>query len=181
MTDPEKIAFKNRLKQFGVDLIGQRMSAAKQAMEQAQEAANSEEKSSAGDKYETGRAMGHLQKDMHARQLAESVKELAAFQAVPTEPLCQEGRTGAVLLADGVLQADAALHADSALQAERVASRQAYNIAFFIGAGLGKQAIDGQTVLFLSPQAPLAKLLEKKKTGDSIVFNQRTLIVRDVF
>src|ERR1700736_1647953 len=78
----ERLAFKNRLKQWGLDLIGERMAAAKEAMEQAQEAANSEEKSSAGDKYETGRAMGHLQKDMHARQLAESVKELATLHAV---------------------------------------------------------------------------------------------------
>jgi hypothetical protein len=155
MTDPERLAFKNSLKRWGLDLIGQRMSAAKKAMEQAQEAANSEEKSSAGDKYETGRAMGHLQKDMHARQLAESVKELASFHAVQTEPLCNEGRTGALLQADGV--------------------------AFFISTGLGKQSIDGQTILFLSPQAPLAKLLEKRKPGDSIVFSQQTLVIRDVF
>jgi hypothetical protein len=155
MTDTEKLAFKGKLKQWGLDLIGQRMAAAKGAMEQAQEAANSEEKSSAGDKYETGRAMGHLQKDMHARQLAESIKELASFHAVQTEPLCREGRTGAFLQADGV--------------------------AFFIGAGLGKQSFDGQTILFLSPQAPLAKLLEKKKPGDKVLFNQKDLVIRDVF
>jgi hypothetical protein len=155
MTDLEKLAFKNSLKKWGLDLIGERMSAAKQAMEQAQEAANSEEKSSAGDKYETGRAMGHLQKDMHARQLAESVKELATLHALQTEPLCHEGRTGAFIQAD--------------------------DASFFISAGLGKQSIDGRIILFLSPQAPLAKLLEKKKAGDSIVFNQRTLVIRDVF
>jgi hypothetical protein len=155
MTDAEKIAFKNSLKRWGLDLIGQRMAAAKHAMDQAQEAANSEEKSSAGDKYETGRAMGHLQKDMHARQLAESVKEFATFQAVQTEPLCHAGRTGALLQADGV--------------------------AFFISAGLGKQSFNGETILFLSPQAPLAKLLEKKKPGDKVLFNQKDLVIRDVF
>ncbi len=155
MTDAEKLAFKNRLKQWGLDLIGERMAAAKEAMEQAQEAANSEEKSSAGDKYETGRAMGHLQKDMHARQLAESVKELATLHAVPTEPLCHEGRIGAVLQVDG--------------------------LTFFISAGLGKQSIDGQTILFLSPQAPLAKQLEKKKPGDNVFFNQKDLVIRDIF
>ena len=39
MTDAEKIAFKNSLKRWGLDHIGQRMAAAKEAMEQAQEAA----------------------------------------------------------------------------------------------------------------------------------------------
>jgi hypothetical protein len=155
MTDAEKLAFKNKLKQWGLDLIGQRMAAAKEAMAQAQEAANGEEKSSAGDKYETGRAMGHLQKDMHARQLAESVKELATLHAIQTEPLCHEGRAGAFLQADG--------------------------IAFFISAGLGKLSIEGQTIFFLSPQAPIAKLLEKKKPGDGVLFNQKDFIIRDVF
>jgi hypothetical protein len=155
MTDAERLAFKNRLKQWGLDLIGERMAATKQAMEQAQEAANSEEKSSAGDKYETGRAMGHLQKEMHARQLAESVKELATLHAVQTEPLCHEGRTGALLQTD--------------------------DVAFFISAGLGKQIIDGQTIFFLSPQAPLAAQLLGKKPGDSALFNRRSVNIREVF
>jgi len=167
MTDAEKIAFKNSLKRWGLDLITQRMAAAKKAMEQAQEAANSEEKSSAGDKYETGRAMGHLQKDMHARQLAESLKELATLHAVQTEPLSHEGRIGAVLQAHGAAFTDNTAFADS--------------VTFFISAGLGKQSIDGQTILFLSPHAPLAKLLEKKKPGDSVLFNQKELVIRDIF
>ena len=63
MTDHQKLSFKAfKLKNFALDLIGQRMTTAKEAMQQAQESANSEEKSSAGDKYETGRAMGHLQR-----------------------------------------------------------------------------------------------------------------------
>src|ERR1700749_1072889 len=129
MTQHEKIAFKNKLKKWGQDLIGQRIATSKTAMEQAQEAANNEEKSSAGDKYETGRAMGHLQKDMHARQLAEALKELASLNAIPTDSLCTEGGIGAVL--------------------------QAEDIAFFVSAGLGKQIVDGQPIVFLSPQAPL--------------------------
>lgn len=84
ITQREKFAFKQKLKQWGLDLIGQRIATANEAMTRAQEAANSEEKSSAGDKYETGRAMGHLQKDMHARAMAQSVKELAALNAIPS-------------------------------------------------------------------------------------------------
>ena len=155
ITDHEKIAFKNKLKKWGLDLIGERIATAKEAMNQAQEAANSEEKSSAGDKYETGRAMGHLQKDMHARQLAESAKELATLHAIPIEPLSTQGRPGAFL--------------------------QAKDLAFFISAGLGKQVIDGHTVLFLSPQAPLATQLDGKKTGDSIQFNKGWVNILDVY
>lgn len=155
MTDAQKIAFKHKLKKWGLDLIGQRIATANAAMDQAQEAANSEEKSSAGDKYETGRAMGHLQKEMHARQLAESLKELTALQAISIEPFSQEGRPGAYL--------------------------QGEDIAFFIGAGLGKQVVEGQTILFLSPHAPLAKLLQGKKIGDQVLFNNRPVNLREVF
>jgi hypothetical protein len=155
ITDPEKLALKQKLKQWALDHIGQRIATANNAMTQAQEAANNEEKSSAGDKYETGRAMGHLQKDMHARQLAEAVKELASLNAIPLEPLSTEGRPGALLHADG--------------------------IAFFISAGLGKQLIDGQTIIFLSPQAPLASQLQGKKAGDQIAFNKTMVTIREVF
>jgi hypothetical protein len=154
-SDQEKLVFKQKLKQWGLDLITRRLNASTEAMTQAQEAANNEEKSSAGDKYETGRAMGHLQKDMHARQLAESVKELATLHGVPIEPLCTDGRPGAYLQAEGV--------------------------AFFISAGLGKQVIDGQTVLFLSPQAPLATQLQGKKAGDQVAFNKTMVNIREVF
>jgi hypothetical protein len=155
ITDQEKLAFKQQLKQWGLDLIGQRITTANVAMTQAQEAANNEEKSSAGDKYETGRAMGHLQKEMYARQLSESVKELATLHAIPIEPLCHDGRPGAYLQAEG--------------------------LAFFISAGLGKQIIDGQTVVFLSPQAPLAGQLQGKKAGDQVAFNKTMVTIREVF
>lgn len=47
MTNPEKIALKSKLKNFGLDLLRGRIVTAQEAMDQAQQAANSEEKSSA--------------------------------------------------------------------------------------------------------------------------------------
>ena len=155
MTDTEKLAYKNKLKSWALDAIAKRINTGKEAMFQAQEAANSEDKSSAGDKYETGRAMGHLQKEMHARQLAESVKELTALQAIATDFLSLDGRPGAILQGD--------------------------ELAFFISAGLGKQIIEDRIVVFLSPQAPLAKLLQGKKPGDKIPFNNTIVSIREVF
>ena len=116
-------------------MIQQRVTAARTALDDAQAAANSEEKSSAGDKYETGRAMGHLQKDLHARQLAEALRDLAALHAVPTYAMT-ECLTGALV--------------------------ETGNATIFISIGLGKQVVDGRPVIFLSPQAPLAKQLRDK-------------------
>ena len=155
MEDPEKIAFKTRLKRRALDGIGERITVAREAIDQSQQAANQEEKSSAGDKYETGRAMGHLQKDMYARQLAESIKELAALHAVNTDTLYPTAGAGAFVRGDG--------------------------IAFFIAAGLGRQQAEGQTIFFLSPQAPLAKILQNKKPGDTLTFNGSLVTILEIF
>ena len=155
MENEEKIAFKNRLKQFGQQIIEDRISAVQLAMQNAQEAANNEEKSSAGDKYETGRAMGHLQKDMHARQLSGYLKEKADLQAINTGILCRSAVAGAFLTTK--------------------------DLSFFIAAGLGKQTVEGQSVFFISPYAPLAMQLQSLKRGEDFVFNKSRLRIIDLF
>ena len=155
MTDHEKINIKIKLKQVCENLIGQRMAAAKSVMSAAQEAANNEEKSSAGDKYETSRAMSHLEKDMHARHLAEILKELSILRDINVNLVYDHGKPGALL--------------------------KCSEMSFFIAAGLGKQIVEKETVFFLSPNAPLAKSLHNKKAGDQFVFNQLALKIIDVF
>ena len=51
------------------------MAVAGKAMEAAQESANDQSKSSAGDKYETSRSMGQLDRNMHARQYEQARQE----------------------------------------------------------------------------------------------------------
>ncbi|WP_207511293.1 hypothetical protein [Longitalea luteola] len=155
MTATDKIAFKNRLKQAAQHLIEQRIAAAKTIIENAQEAANSEEKSSAGDKYETARAMNQLEKEMHSKQLAQQLKELALLNAVKTDVVYPAAVTGACV--------------------------ECAAMVFFIGAGLGKQTIDGNQVIYLSPLAPLAKALLNKKAGDQFVFNGKETVIDTVY
>jgi len=155
MDDQEKKTCKAGLKQFALDLISTRIEAARLQADQAQEAANQEEKSSAGDKYETSRAMGHLQKDMHSRQQAENARELATLHQVRVDMIYSTAVAGAFI--------------------------QCSDINFFIAAGLGKQQLHDQTIIFLSPAAPLAKTLYQRRAGDSFVFNGRTLIIQDIF
>ncbi len=153
MTIAEMIAFKDALKQSCKTLIEARIQAAVQLMNAAQEAANSEGKSSAGDKYETARAMGHLEKDLHARQLAENRKELASLNAIQTHFLADAIGPGTYF--------------------------ETSKASFFIAAGLGKQSIGEKWIYFLSPQAPLAKMLENKKSGDAFTFQgQQTSIIK---
>ena len=155
VTESEKIAFKNSLKQAAQQLIEQRIAAAKKLIDNAQEAANSEEKSSVGDKYETARAMGQLESEMHSKQLVQQIRELALLHEVKTEVIYTIATMGACI--------------------------ECANLTFFIAAGLGKQTVDGKLIIFLSPQAPLAKLLQNKKVGESFVFNGKDTVIERVY
>ena len=68
--------------------IEQRIAAARTAMQAAQESSSSETKSSAGDKYETGREMMQQEIDRNRKQLEESQKlKLILEQIDPAKPV----------------------------------------------------------------------------------------------
>jgi len=151
----EKIAFKQALQQAAAQLIEARMAHIASSMEAAQAAANSEEKSSAGDKYETSRAMSHIEKDLQAGQLQSNKQELATLGSIDCSVLHTTVNAGACILAG--------------------------EFYFFIAAGLGKQLIDGKTVFFLSAHAPLALSLLNKKKGDCFLFGVKNLRIENLF
>jgi hypothetical protein len=155
MSDKQKIDFKNTLKNKCMAIIEQRISSSYNAMERAQAAANEEEKSSAGDKYETGRAINHLEKDMHARQLSANKKDLADLLSVNCNQLYKYITPGCFIKCTGV--------------------------SFFIAAGLGKIIVDGEIIFLLSYHAPVAKMLLNKKAGDKILFNGKELVIEHLY
>ncbi len=124
-------------------------------VENAQLAANSEEKSSAGDKYETSRAMSHLEKDMYAKQLAQTRQELALLMETNCSQVNLEAAKGAVVVCGQYI--------------------------FFLAAGLGKFQFEESTILVLSPFAPMGRLLVGKKAGDEVVFNKKRVVIEQVF
>jgi hypothetical protein len=133
----------------------QRIEAAKGAMDQAQEAANGEGKSSAGDKYETSRAMGQLEAGMNARQLDEAQRELAFISGIDAEIIFDTIKTGSIVETEKFL--------------------------YFISTGLGNLVVDKLNVVFVSPSSPVAKLIEGKKTGDNLSINNQSVKILNVY
>jgi hypothetical protein len=66
---------KIKLYQYCVEFIDKRIAGAREAIQIAQDSANEETKSSAGDKYETGRAMAQLEIEKNTTQLEEALKQ----------------------------------------------------------------------------------------------------------
>ena len=145
---------KTELRDHCISVIQDRIAGLITGMATAQAAANEETKSSAGDKYETARAMNQLEKDMLARQLAENKKELAAMMEVDIAGDHDMIRAGSLI--------------------------RCSDMDFFILGGLGKMAVGDVTVFVISPNAPLAQSLIGKKTGDSFLFNRQTMEIRDI-
>jgi acyl-CoA thioesterase len=102
--------------------------------DQAQEAANSEEKSSAGDKYETSRAMNQIERDNYAHQLSVAIEDMNLLQTIDSDRLYEQADNGAVICST-----------DKSI--------------YFIASGIGIVQFEDDKVIVLSPKAPLAQML----------------------
>ena len=147
--------FKQRVIDTCKHLLQQRSFTAEQAMNAAQEAANGEDKSSAGDKYETSRAMGQLDRNMNAKQLAEVQKELAELERLEKNPP----------------------KTDMVYSGSLIKTSMGY---LYIAVGLGKQQIENQHVVLLSKNSPLALALLGKKAKEQLVFNGKNIGVEQI-
>jgi transcription elongation GreA/GreB family factor len=155
ITDIEKLSWKHALKEACIEIIHERILHIEQAMLEARESANSEEKSSAGDKYETSRAMGHLAQEMQSKQLEDAKQELDLVNRLNATVVYTSVSTGAVIISSDFI--------------------------FYISLGLGNTEMNGHKITLLSPKAPIATLLYQKKKGESFVFNGKTIEILDVF
>ncbi|HEV7230532.1 MAG TPA: transcription elongation factor [Bacteroidia bacterium] len=154
-TKKEQLQWKQDLRDACIAILQKRVDTSALAMQQAQESANSDDKSSAGDKYETGRAMGQRDHAMHAAQMQQARQELALIKSIPFDQLHTQAGMGSVVVCRDYI--------------------------FFISLGLGFIENKGRKVALLSAQAPLAAALKMKKKGDSFLLNGRTVEMLDVF
>jgi hypothetical protein len=136
------------------ELIRQRMEVSRKAMQAAQESANSEEKSSAGDKYETARAMSQLDRDRAAKQLDQSTKELARLERIDPNSIHEKAGPGSLI---GTGQ-------------ER----------YFIAAAVGTIEVDGEKITVISPASPLAMQLQGCGLNEERVFNGKKMRILSI-
>lgn len=123
-------------------------------MEAVQEAANEETKSSAGDKYETGRAMMQQEQDKAAGQLMEALKlKKVLDQLNPDREQPAVGMGSLVKTSLG---------------------------NFYISASIGQLSMEGIDYMIISPVAPLAQQLAGLKAGEELNFNGRKFKVEQV-
>ena len=134
--------------------LDQRIQNSLAAMQAAQESANSESKSSAGDKYETSRAMGHLDREMHGRMYQQAQQERQIVERLDDTIIYKKGALGAFLKTS---MGD-----------------------FFLSISIGQVEIEGNKVMIISPQSPIGALLLGKIVGDSFSFRGKEAVIEMV-
>ncbi len=150
-----RIELKKRLYAQCVEYVAQRIATARLAMEAAQRAANEESKSSAGDKYETTRAMMQLERDRHAAQLAEALKLQQELTQLNCEKIYEKAQPGSVVATD--------------------------QNRFFLAISAGKLTIDQTDYFAVSLASPVGKLLHNRTAGEEFMFQNKVMRITDVF
>ncbi|GAC1376228.1 MAG: hypothetical protein NVSMB30_21270 [Hymenobacter sp.] len=129
--------------------IAQRIEAAHTAMQAAQESSNSETKSSAGDKYETGREMANAERDRNAAHMQQARQRQSELARISPDVACDTVRPGA-LVSTSLGQ-------------------------FYVSTSAGQ--LEGTHVIAVSAAAPVAVALKGLRAGEEVVFNGQTVRV----
>ena len=145
---------KEKIHQQCLLLLQSRLEAAFSAMSEAQEAANGEDKSSAGDKFETSRAMGHIDRNMFAMQAAKAKEEYARLLKMNPTISLKEVMSGALVTTNTSI--------------------------FYFAIGLGNIKMDDQTIMAISPAAPIAQAMMGKKAGEQFTVNGKSFEILTV-
>ena len=131
--------------------IEQRIDAARTAMQAAQESSSSETKSSAGDKYETGREMANAERDRNAAHMQQAQQLQAELVRINPDAPCDTVRPGALVITS--------------------LGR------FYISISAGKLALDGPEIFAVSAAAPVAVALKGRRAGEEAAFNGKLVRV----
>ncbi|WP_333818796.1 3-oxoacyl-ACP synthase [Ohtaekwangia sp.] len=132
----------------------ERIVAAQKAIESLQISANEETKSSAGDKYETGRSMMQLEMEKYSMQLEETIKLKQTISQIETVVQTDTVQTGCL-----------------------VTTNQG-NFYISISAGLLK--LGDESFYAISPASPIGAKLLGLKVKDSFTFNNRSYTVQRI-
>lgn len=154
MKTEERHNYKAQIINACKNLLASKIGEITMAIREAQEAANNEQKSTAGDKHEVGKSMSQLTVEMLGNQLKELEILSQHFEKLSGE-LHHTVSTGSVVK---------------------------FNEQFvFVCKGIGKISVSGAPVITVSPEAPLFTQIKGKKEGETFLLNGKQVLLQLVF
>ncbi len=138
-----------------LNLLDEKIESAKMTIQSAKESRDNDTKSSAGDKYETGRAMMQMEIEKSEVQLSKTLKLKRELSQINIQKENKKVAFGSLVL-----------------------SNQGN---YFISIGMGKVEINNKVFFAISLASPIGKLLQNKTTGEKIKFNDKEITITDIF
>ncbi|MDI3321335.1 hypothetical protein [Pinibacter soli] len=139
------MTFKERVYIQCMSIVSQRITDVQRTLDDLRESIKNETKSTAGDKYETARAMLHIEQENVSKQMTDLLEQKAQLEKF--------SMVGA---------------SESIIKGSLVKTDRGY---LFVSIALGKIKVSDQTVVALSPQSPLGKQLMGLKLQENAVMN----------
>ncbi len=136
---------KAQLIQYCLQIAKEKVKALENELGSTREATSSEDKSTAGDKHETGRAMMHLEQEKLYAQLAEAETLVAELERIDPKASSVSIQLGTLVFTD--------------------------KANFLITAGLGRISFENTDYFAVSAQSPVAQAMIGKKSGEEFVVN----------
>ncbi len=136
------------------NLVQEKITQAQRAIAAAVEARDGETKSSAGDKFETGRAMMQLEQQRHETQLSKAFQLSAELDRLDMEASYSTIVPGALV--------------------------QTNRGIYFMSIGLGKVVVDATTVYCISIQSPIGQALLHQEENKVVDFQGKPLKIMEV-
>ncbi|PTN07584.1 3-oxoacyl-ACP synthase [Mangrovibacterium marinum] len=136
-------------------LLDQRVAALEQSIQSAKESRDSDTKSSAGDKYETGREMIQQEVDKFEGQLAHTRQLKVDLGKINPEKRNRQAEFGSLLICNPG--------------------------NYFLSIAVGKVEIDSDNFICLSLASPLGKAFYGKTVGDELLFNGKKIVVEEIY
>jgi hypothetical protein len=151
----KKVLLKQELHRMVLTRFEERIASLEASIRELQLSANDETKSSAGDKYETGRAMVHLEIEKLAQQLQASTMARRFVATVNVSEVADIVRPGAVV--------------------ETTIGK------FFFLVNAGDLTAAGNKFISISAESPLGKLLWHQSKGTQITLNGKLVGIINIF
>jgi hypothetical protein len=130
------------------------MAAAQQAIDEAQQAQKDDTKSSAGDKYETGREMAQQETDRNMAQLTEANKLKISLNTINPGHLATQVDNGALVITN--------------------------NGSFYLAISAGALVVNGASYFAISLASPIGIKMRGLKAGDRFNLNGKDYIINSV-
>jgi len=134
--------------------VENRMGKIKQTIADIEESLQEESKNTSGDKHETGRAMLQIDRENSGKQLMEIEKLANLLNRIDVNEAGEYVRLGSLVTTDK-------------------------NI-FFISISIGAVHIDGREYLCVALNSPIGSQLAGKMVGDSFIFNNQNITVKQI-